>query len=123
MKLEELQELVGEGLSQRKIADRFGCSQASVRYWLAQTHTRNRYEGKYVDKVCNTHGLVEFIWEESRLAYRCKTCRSGRVAQERKELKHWALLLLGGKCSRCGYDRCFRALAFIILTPLIKSTT
>jgi hypothetical protein len=30
----------------------------------------------------------------------------------RKERKAALILMLGGKCSRCGYDRCFRALEF-----------
>lgn len=34
------------------------------------------------------------------------------VAKRRRKLKLLAIEHLGGKCSRCGYDRCVQALSF-----------
>ena len=37
---------------------------------------------------------------------------SSAVSKRRKVIKQKAVELLGGKCSRCGYNKCFRALQF-----------
>ena len=34
------------------------------------------------------------------------------VARRRRKLKLMAVEYLGGKCTRCGYDKCVRALSF-----------
>jgi len=42
------------------------------------------------------------------------------VADRRRKLKQKAVIYAGGKCSRCGYDRCFSALTFHHIDPSIK---
>jgi hypothetical protein len=37
---------------------------------------------------------------------------NARVIRARKKLKERAVALLGGKCIKCGYDRCIQALQF-----------
>ena len=35
-----------------------------------------------------------------------------KISRWRSDTKKWAVELLGGKCIRCGYDRCVAALLF-----------
>jgi 5-methylcytosine-specific restriction endonuclease McrA len=45
---------------------------------------------------------------------------SEAVARRRKVVKQKAVELLGGKCSRCGYSKCLRALQFHHVDPATK---
>ncbi len=71
---------------------------------------------KYVEKECGKHGLVNFVLE-GRGYYRCTKCRSFQVQKRRENLKKKAVIYKGGKCERCGYDKCIAALDFHHLDP------
>lgn len=43
------------------------------------------------------------------------------VKKRRKELRVKAIIKMGGKCSICGYDKCFDALEFHHINPENKS--
>lgn len=43
------------------------------------------------------------------------------VLKRRRRLKQLAVEYKGGKCSKCGYDKCVRALEFHHLDPELKS--
>jgi hypothetical protein len=47
--------------------------------------------------------------------------QSKAVIDWRRRTKRRAVEYLGGKCSRCGYNKCVRALSFHHRDPLIKS--
>jgi hypothetical protein len=49
-----------------------------------------------------------------------KKTRSKRVADRRRQCKVMAVAYLGGKCSRCGYDKCIAALEFDHIDPVGK---
>jgi hypothetical protein len=66
--------------------------------------------------LCRRHGETEFILE-GRGYYRCKKCRSERVAQRPRDVKAILVREAGGRCRRCGYDRCIGALQFHHLDP------
>lgn len=68
-------------------------------------------KNKYIVKECKKHGPSKFILE-SRGYYRCTKCRSENVTKKRKKLKLQAIEYLGGKCCRCGYNKCVEALEF-----------
>jgi transposase len=120
---EVLQHLVDEGLSMRKIADRVGMSQSTVRHWLRQYGLRTTHQpgGRPTgDRAsdpgrraleCPRHGITEF-WLEKRGTYRCLRCRSAAVSKRRRRLKAILVEEAGGRCERCGYDRCVAALHF-----------
>jgi hypothetical protein len=48
------------------------------------------------------------------------TCDGCRVTACRKRMKERAVKYKGGKCSRCGYDKCIRALEFHHRDPSLK---
>ena len=62
-------------------------------------------------KECKKHGLSEYsLRSDGR--YRCKKCSVEQVTKRRRKLKILAVEYKGGKCSRCGYDKCVDALEF-----------
>jgi transposase len=69
--------------------------------------------------VCDRHGETEFILE-GRGYYRCKRCRSERVAARRRNAKVLLVGEAGGRCCLCGYDRYIGALEFHHLDPSEK---
>lgn len=119
-----LHNLVDEGLSQREIANRIGCSQSTVKYWLCRYSLKTKNiqcskkngpdDPRYVQRECKHHGVTEFILEPSRNSYRCRKCRSGNVAEQRRKLKRELVDIAGGKCVRsgCGYSKSIWALEF-----------
>lgn len=42
----------------------------------------------------------------------CKKCRSGRVSKDRRIIKQELVNILGGKCSKCKYDKSVWSLQF-----------
>lgn len=45
---------------------------------------------------------------------------SKAVSKRRRRIKQMAVELLGGKCCRCGYDKCIAALQFHHVDPMQK---
>jgi hypothetical protein len=78
-----------EKLSTRQLAARFNCSQTNVRYWLKK------------------YGLKTFV--EAKLS---KEELKHRIDVKRLTVKEESLAYKGGKCEKCGYDRCVAALEF-----------
>ena len=74
---------------------------------------------KYIEKECKRHGTCKYVLE-GRGAYRCTKCRSDSVGKRRKKLKASLVEYKGGKCERCGYNKCVEALDFHHLDPSIK---
>jgi 5-methylcytosine-specific restriction endonuclease McrA len=67
-------------------------------------------------KICKIHGESEFSYRSDK-RYRCKKCNSDAVIKRRKQIKLDAIQYKGGKCEKCGYDRCVGALEFHHLDP------
>lgn len=80
-------------------------------------------------RILKRSGLMRCAWRS------CSTEVSGRknkkfcsracnlkdkVARYRIERKYASVQLLGGKCSRCGYNKCYRALQFHHIDPSKK---
>ena len=66
-------------------------------------------------RLCQFHGETEFAVENPNTKNqrtRCKKCRVEFVCRRRRELKLKAVNYKGGKCNRCGYDKCVTALDF-----------
>jgi transposase-like protein len=134
----ELQIEVDAGLSIAQLAQRFGCSKGSVRYWLGKygltTHHRSgrasrpgvvaaRAAGATEAVLeCPTHGVTDFVLD-AQSYYRCRACRSAAVAERRRRVKLALIAEFGGKCQLCGYDRYPGALAFHHVDPQTKAMT
>jgi len=80
---------------------------------------RLKKEGKTANKIAEllkcSRGLVYYYTtpnEKAKVNRRTLICRYNK----RKKYK----MLAGGKCQRCGYDKCFDALCFHHLNPIEK---
>lgn len=70
-------------------------------------------------KECPKHGLTEFVLRTDGY-YICKKCRTEAVSLKRRRNKLKLVKYKGGKCERCGYDKCIDALEFHHLDPTEK---
>lgn len=62
-----------------------------------------------MQKVCAKHGMTE--WSEGN-RNRCRRCLVEAVQRRRKKVKLMAVEYKGGKCQRCGYNKCVDAMDF-----------
>jgi transposase-like protein len=123
-----LAELVARGLPSRAIAAELGCSQATVRHWLAKYGFVTRAgvpleeRPREVERTCSMHGLTVFVrYGKGHDSYRCLACRKERVIARRRKVKEILVAEAGGSCRICGYDRYIGALQFHHLDPATKS--
>lgn len=68
-----------------------------------------------IKEICKHHGLTNFrihIDGQGFRHRRCKQCRTDAVQKRRYTVKIKAIEYLGGKCNRCGYNKCPGALDF-----------
>lgn len=70
-------------------------------------------------KECKTHGYVEHRLSAGK--YRCSKYRSEATQRRRLKLKLLAIDYKGGKCEKCGYNKCIAALEFHHLDPATKN--
>jgi DNA-directed RNA polymerase subunit RPC12/RpoP len=73
---------------------------------------------KNVVRVCKKHGETKFVsTSKVRMHYRCMRCSTEAVQRRREKLKLLAVEYKGGKCQRCGYCKCLKALEFHHIDP------
>jgi hypothetical protein len=124
---EELEALIGEGLTLREIAEKLDRSATTVRHWMARydlktiRRRRSRITGDppRAAMLCRHHGRTEFALE-GRGYYRCAKCRSEAVTKRRRAVKRKLVEEAGGRCALCGYERCVQALHFHHLDSTTK---
>ena len=66
-------------------------------------------------KECKKHGMCEhghYNNGNGRKVWKCKKCNVDAVTRKRNRLKEKAVAYKGGKCVKCGYNKCLRALEF-----------
>jgi transposase-like protein len=128
---ELLQRLAASGATLAELGAAVDRSIATVRYWLkrweiergprpGRTPTDPETAPRLTVMRCKRHGLTEFCLE-GRGSYRCKRCRSDRVAERRRRVKQTLVAEAGGRCSACGYAECLAALQFHHVDPAQKS--
>lgn len=94
--IKEWQDLYNTGLSINAVAKKVGWNRATIRNYIV---TRQK--------------VVRTIEEKQKLNVL-------RVLKRRREVKRQLVEYKGGKCQRCGYNKCFRALEFHHRNPLEK---
>ena len=95
----EIDSAVKEGMSISQLAERFGCSRATVRYWLRKHELSTLRAGRRsagVPRVCAVHGEGMFVREGSGYL-RCGRCRSEAVARRRRKVKEILVAEAGGE--------------------------
>jgi len=129
---EEMERLLGAGLSLREIAHRLDRSLATIRHWMRryglETERSSRLReskdacnkgSKTAHLKCPKHGPSTFVARADG-RFRCGQCRMEAVAKRRRSLKRTLVEEAGGGCLLCGYSRCDRALEFHHLDPRAK---
>ena len=124
---EEMERLLGLGMSLRQIAKEMDRSLATIRHWMRKyelepspRRRRGEKDGpREMASQCQRHGETSFI-REGRGYYRCKRCRVEATVRRRHLLKRILVEEAGGKCILCGYAGCARALEFHHLDPGTK---
>lgn len=125
MNKEILIELINQGLSTWKIAEILNTSQPSIRYWLKKYNLKTRKvlcdseNTKYCPRCKNIKDKREFYKSHKSSSY-CKKCISEVNIINRQKVKQQSVDYLGGKCSKCGYNKCIAALEFHHLNPKQK---
>lgn len=70
---------------------------------------------------CSKHGLTEHSESKGkRNRLRCRKCMVEAVQRRRRKMKQMSVDYLGGKCNRCGYNKCIDALDFHHINPKEK---
>lgn len=131
--VDELRRLVAHDATVGELAGHFGVSLTTMREHLSRHALRTararglresrRGEGggvRYKSMTCRRHGVTEFQLEGSG-RYRCLACRAEAVVRRRRKVKRILVAEAGGRCVRCGYDRCVRALHFHHRDPSSKA--
>jgi hypothetical protein len=72
-------------------------------------------------RLCPIHGETEHFERPDNHGIRCRRCASQSVTNSRLKKKSKLVAAMGGSCTRCGYDKCERALDFHHLQPELKS--
>lgn len=118
-----LEDFVQKGLSQRKIADKLKCSQTNIKYWLKKHGLRTRLWRR--NAFCRRCGQTDVSklrkTTNGYCKYMCLECDNQRTIERFRETKRKAVAYKGGKCIRCGYDKCMAALDFHHRHPSQKS--
>lgn len=76
-----------------------------------------------MDKVCKHHGLSKFFFNKYTPYGKCTICRNEFQKRRRDSIKEKLIDIYGGKCIKCGYDKCKKALHFHHLDPNTKEFT
>lgn len=107
---EQLSVDVSNGMKEKDIAIKYNCCEGTVAYhkekWkiltkdLCPTNPTNRNR-----RITNCHICGNPI----TLRMKCRTCTK---IIRRYAVKQVLINLLGGKCTKCGYDKCINALDF-----------
>lgn len=129
LRREQLERLVGAGMSIAEIAVAVDRAKSTVRHWLkeyglktVQAERRWLYKGQQtrLTLVCSRHGETGFQ-RRSGGGYRCLKCRSEAVTRRRRRVKQTLVEDAGGACQLCGYNACVAALEFHHIHPPDKT--
>lgn len=64
-----------------------------------------------MQRECKKHGLTKHL-QRADSGWRCSKCATEAVTRRIRKVKATLVAEAGGKCVKCGYSRCQRALQF-----------
>lgn len=70
-------------------------------------------------KDCKIHGTTDYGFRTNR--WRCRKCEYSAMKKRRYKVKALLKEKHGNRCSRCGYNKCMKALSFHHLDRATKS--
>lgn len=74
----------------------------------------------FVCRTCGIKGKTHFY---SNAKYQCKKCWNQRTYKSGIDKVNKLKSEFGGRCGRCGYDKCLGALEFHHIEPTVKEFT
>ena len=127
MDINILKNLIDQNKSTYEIAAELNSSQTNIRYWLKKygLKTKIGIHGQrdfYLCKFCGDIKKENFCNKgKGRLSYsKCKACHNKATINRCRETKLRAIKYKGGKCIRCGYDKCPQSMHFHHLDKMKK---
>ncbi len=120
---------INQGLSTWKIAEELNTTQPNIRYWLKKyslqtLRTTNSINNDRTCLSCNTIKPQEQFYKRGKkYMSHCISCFLKNNTTKRQAVKQQCVDYLGGKCSKCGYDKCLAALDFHHLDITQKDKT
>lgn len=136
-----LKSFVDQKMSIRDIVKKTNKSATSIRYWLNKHKLKTanksfsdgyvgenhilRIDGRPIQS-CSKCGVFltekTGYWRESKKVWQanCKKCHNKYSVERWQNNKKRAVEYKGGKCERCGYDKCVDALEFHHIDPTQK---
>lgn len=116
MKETELKLMVDSQKSTREIAKITGIGQTTVRYWLNKYGLKTTPTYGKTQRVCKQCGEIDLKEMATRKGNNprriCKKCLNKKMVDRMKRNKLESIVYKGGKCIRCGYNKCQGALEF-----------
>lgn len=125
MDKELLIQQINQGLSTWKLATVNNTTQPNIRYWLTKYNlktlrtTNDLNNLKLCPKCKISKDRNEFYKYLKSTSY-CKSCINVGNKERQRKTKILAVDYKGGKCSKCGYNKCLNALEFHHLDPSTK---
>ena len=137
MKKEFLIEKINNGLSLRDISLETKKSLTSVRYWVKKHNIeistksfkelgKKDYGEFRVCPRCNNECNIDDFYKRRNKEHSsvyCKKCTNEQTVIRQRNLKKQMIDYKGGKCIKCGYDKCINALEFHHVNPNEKDFT
>lgn len=126
MNKEILIQQIEQGYSTWKIAELNNTTQPNVRYWLKKYQLITRRKTNMIDKSnkycpkCDTNKSIQEFYSSSKASSYCKSCIVITNKERQRKTKEDAVNYKGGKCSKCGYNKCLGALEFHHIDPSTK---
>lgn len=120
-----LQELINEGLSIRKIAEKIKKSESCVKYWLKKNGLKTKAftikKDDFICSRCYKQCKEDDFYKNKRKRHTyCKPCYNICVVDRQKLNKEKAVEYKGGCCEKCGYNKYIGALQFHHIDPKEK---
>jgi hypothetical protein len=135
-----LKSLVDSKMSIREISKITNKGSTTIRYWLKKydlkTENKSFKEGYVLNPILKVDGRpVQYCskcsillteetgyWRSSKKIWQanCKKCHNKYSVERWQNNKKRAVEYKGGKCERCGYDKCVDALEFHHINPTQK---
>jgi hypothetical protein len=126
---------VNQNLSTRKIAEKNGVSQGTVKHWLKKYNLKTNHligskktygDHKFCPKCNTTLPINEYYNKSTKESTKinghgwCKNCTNKATVERQRQLKQKCIDYKGGKCFICGYNTYAGALEFHHLNPKDK---
>ena len=137
MKKEFLLEKLNQGMSLNQISSETNKSLTSIRHWMKKysipspnksfkdVGKKDYGETRFCprcEKNCSTSDFYNRRGKENSSVY-CKKCTNLQTVERQRNFKKQMVDYKGGKCVKCGYDKCISALEFHHLNPNEKEFT